>query len=578
MNQTTTSVFNSVFNAFGPSERLLFYVLGIVMFVSGLSVAWKANNLFMTEVPTRGGTFTEGVVGSPRFINPLLAIGDTDKSLTTLIYSGLLKHGKDGGYEADLAEYYSVSSDGLIYEIKIKEDAFFHNKAPVTAEDVQFTIEKALDPVLKSPRESNWEGVAIQIVDEKTIKFILKKPYYPFFENLTMGILPKNLWEDAGSEEFPFSQRNIEPVGSGPFKFSSIKRNSSGVPTLITLESFDKYTGEKPFISKMEIRFFKDESDLVNTFEEGALDAVAGLSPETAQELKEGGAYITSSLMPRVFGAFFNQNQATIFTDAQVRKALDTSVDKQSLVKEVLKGFGVALDGPIPHSRTLITSTSTLGSSATSTSLVADPIEKAKNILSLGGWKLNGDGVLEKKVKSSTQVLAFSIATSDAPELKRTAEILAETWNKLGAKVDIKVFESGDLNQNVIKPRKYDVLLFGEVVGRDLDFYPFWHSSSRNDPGLNIALYANITSDKLLEDMRAATEESVLKEKLTAFEAEVRKDIPAVFTYAPEFIYVISPRVKNINLSSLSNPSDRFLGIENWYIETDKVWDIFVKN
>jgi hypothetical protein len=70
--------------------------------------------------------------------------------------------------------------------------------------------------------------------------------------------------------------------------------------------------------------------------------------------------------------------------------------------------------------------------------------------------------------------------------------------DKARGSVDVKIFDQGDLSQNVIRPRKYDALLFGEVIGRELDLFAFWHSSQRNDPGLNIALYANSTADKIL--------------------------------------------------------------------------------
>lgn len=563
-NNQATSVFHSVSTSFGPTERILFYVFAFILVVSGLGAAWQANNVFLTEVPGQGGTFTEGMVGSPRFINPLLAISETDKSLVSLVYSGLLKHG-DNNYVSDLAEYYSISEDGLQYDVKIRDDAFFHDGKPVTAEDIRFTIEKALDPVLKSPRRSNWEGVAVEVVDEKNIRFILKKPYYPFLENLTMGILPKHIWQEATTEEFPFSQFNIEPVGSGPFKVSSEKRNSSGVPTLLTLKSFNKYVGGQPHISKISIRFFQNEDSLVKAFQSESVDAIAGLSPETAVKMSEAGYNVVSYLMPRVFGVFLNQNQAGIFLNSEVRKALDASVDKEALVNEVLKGFGLPLAGPLPKESDRWQNNFTPIST----------VEAGRNILTEAGWEPNEDGIMQKKTKSGTEILLFTISTSDAPELKKTAEILANTWRELGAQVEIKVFESGDLNQNVIKPRKYDALLFGESLGRDLDFYPFWHSSQRIDPGLNIALYANITTDKLLEEMRTATNEGDIAQKMDEFSQEIQDDVPAIFTYAPQFIYAISSRIKGVDTESYGSHSDRWSSIEKWYIETDKVWNVF---
>ena len=173
--------------------------------------------------------------------------------------------------------------------------------------------------------------------------------------------------------------------------------------------------------------------------------------------------------------------------------------------------------------------------------------------------------------------LRFSISTSNVPELKAVAAILKKTWEEVGAEIDIKIFETGNLNQNIIRPREYDALLFGEVIGRELDLFAFWHSSQRNDPGLNIALYANITADGLLEEGRVLLDKDMRDQIYLEFEKEIKKDIPAIFLYSPDFIYIPSQQVKGISLGSITTSGDRFLNVHNWYIRTNKVWGIFSK-
>jgi peptide/nickel transport system substrate-binding protein len=174
--------------------------------------------------------------------------------------------------------------------------------------------------------------------------------------------------------------------------------------------------------------------------------------------------------------------------------------------------------------------------------------------------------------------LVFSLSTSNVPELKSAAEAVKSTWEKIGAKVELKIFETGDLNQNVIRPRKYDALLFGEVVGRDPDPFVFWHSSQRNDPGLNIALYTNITADKLLEKARTVSDEEKRKEIYRQFQEEVEKDAPAVFLYSPYFIYIVPHALKGIDdTSGITVPSERFGQIYKWHLGTEKIWKIFAK-
>lgn len=161
------------------------------------------------------------------------------------------------------------------------------------------------------------------------------------------------------------------------------------------------------------------------------------------------------------------------------------------------------------------------------------------------------------------------------PDLKQAAELVKNSWKALGAQVDIKVYEQNDLYQNIIRPRKYDALLFGEVIGKDRDLYAFWHSSQRNAPGLNVAMYANSKVDKLLEDMRTTSDEGVRMAKYAQFDQALRADLPAIFLYVPDFVYAVPKSVRGIKLGSMAVPSDRWNGIEKWYTETENVWKIF---
>jgi ABC-type transport system substrate-binding protein len=201
---------------------------------------------------------------------------------------------------------------------------------------------------------------------------------------------------------------------------------------------------------------------------------------------------------------------------------MDISAPKQRIVDEVLFGFGHVLNGPTPINV------------ENNPVLATGNIEEAKNLLTKAGWQTNADGFLEKKTKTGTTLFSFSISTSDTPELKKTAEILKEAWSSIGANVDIKVFESGDLSQNVIKNRKYDTLLFGEIIGEDSDLYPFWHSSQRNDPGLNISLYANITVDKALEEIQKEVSRDLSAAQRDIVVSEIKKDIPTIFLFSPK--------------------------------------------
>lgn len=558
----------NVVRSFSLTEKTLFVLFSIIFIVSGLSLLYRVNESFLVEVPDYGGSLTEGVVGAPRFINPILATSDTDRDLTTLIYSGLLKIDKQGKLVPDIAESYTVSDDELSYVFTIKDNVYFHDGEKLTVDDVIFTIEKAQDPELKSPREANWVGVKVEKIDDRTIAFNLKQAYAPFLQNATLGILPSHIWKETSLEEFPFSQYNIKPIGTGPYKIESIAYNDSGLPKEYKLQSFNKYALGKPFITNINIKSYPNENEIISAYKNGDIESLHSVSPKQLPNLNVEKDEILLSPLPRIFGVFFNQNVANVFVFKEVRQALNMAADKQVIIDEVLDGYGKAIDSPVPE-KTI--------EAKTNTEDIAVRVEKAKELLIKNGWKQNSGGIFEKKDTKGTTRLSFSISTGNAPELKEAAYLLQKQWQLIGANVEVKIFEIGDLNQNIIRPRKYDALLFGTIVGRDMDIYPFWHSSGRVSPGLNIALYANVKVDKLLENIRKTSDETEKQTYIDSFNAEIKNDMPAVFTYSPYFIYIVPKKVQNVNLGLLTNPGERFVDVNKWYIETNDVWEIFKK-
>ena len=562
------------YESFSASGRALFLFFAALCLVCSVGLVYLLNNSLLTSVPAYGGSLSEGIIGSPRFINPVLAISDSDHDLTAIVYSGLLKATPEGDYVPDLAQSYTISSDGLTYTFVLRSDATFHNGTKVTADDVVYTVEKAQDPAIKSPLEANWDGVVVKEVDAHTVQFTLKQPYAPFIENLTMGILPKSLWQNVSDDEFSFSDLNTSPVGSGPYKVGSIARTSSGIPSSYTLQAFNDYSLGEPYLQEIDLHFYASEDDVSSALTSGEIEAASGLSPANLPKLGSS-EIVESAPLNRVFGVFFNQNQSTVLRDHAVRQALEDAIDRDALIKQVLGGYGTALTGPVPPSISGDTATTTMLATTT------DPALVARAELIKAGWQAGADGYLSKTTgtgkKAVTTKLAFSLATDNVPELRAAAQYVADQWKKVGANVDVQIYDQGDLSQNVIRPRKYDALLFGEVIGRELDLFAFWDSSQRNDPGLNIALYANPTADKILEQLRTTSSDSTRATLYTQFEAQLQADIPAVFLYAPDFVYIVPNNLQGLDLGFIESPSDRFLSVTQWHRQDENVWPMFVK-
>lgn len=568
-NLPKANILERAHQSFSPTEKVLSALFTLFLVLGAMHLLYQTNELFLSEIPAPGGELREGIVGSPRFLNPLLSLSDADRDLTALIYSGLVKPDAEGGLIPDLASDYSISEDGLSYTFHLREDAQFHDGTAVRADDVIFTIQKAQDSALKSPKRANWEGVTAEKKDDRTIVLTLKQPYAAFLENATLGVLPKSLWKDADAEQFPFSSFNLEAVGSGPYKVSSIKRNNSGIPFYIELSAFANYTLGSPYIKRLAIHFYPNEKELLQGLDRGEVESVNTITPKAAETLATSGFRIERTPLPRVFGVFFNQNQSPLLAEKAVRQALELASDKKAIVDSVLFGYGVPIEDPVPPF--ILQSRS---EEATSTEA---RLAMANALLDKAKWIRNTEtGVRERVKGKTTERLSFSLVTGDVHELRESAELLKEMWERIGAEVRLQIFESGDLNQNVIRPRKFDALLFGEIIGRDLDLFAFWHSSQRNDPGLNIATYTNSKVDRLLEEARRTTDKETRMLNYQAAIDAINDDAPAIFLYSPEFIYVLPKKIYGFTLSHTTVPSERFLNVHRWYINTEKVWEIFI--
>jgi peptide/nickel transport system substrate-binding protein len=557
-------------NDFSLTEKFIFYVLSLIFLVTGLGMILMSTEMFFKTAPAYGGSLNEGIIGYPRYINPLLNITEPGRDITSLIYAGLLKQDRDGKLREELAESYTISPDGLTYDVYLKKNIKFHDGKPLLADDVLFTIEKAKDQEIKSSEFINWQGVIASKVNDYQIRFQLRTAYSPFIYNLTLGILPKHIWEKITNDQFSFSSYNYEPIGAGPYKFLELRRDQEGLPLYYELRANNDYVDGKPFIEKLNIRFYKNNNDAINALKNGTINSIGGLSPDNLKNINLSDKEIISTELLRNFAVFINQNQSPILVNKEVRQALDRATDRQKIIDWVLHGYGSKEYSPVPSK---ILSSTTLGNSGDNEE-EKSRIENARQILIDAGWKLNEQGIMEKVIDKATTTLSFTLTTSDNHELTQTAELLKEMWGKIGAKITVKIYDSNALNQTIIRPRKYEALLFGIVVGQDVDLYPFWHSSQRNDPGLNVAMYTNLRADRALENLRNATSTESRQAAFLDFNAEIMKDIPAIFLYSPKYIYIVPKKLSGISNYPMESSHNRFDDFEKLYIQKKKILNI----
>jgi peptide/nickel transport system substrate-binding protein len=418
--------------AFSPGDRVLLYALVILVGVASLSGLYTLERSLLVEVPAYGGTLVEGVFGSPQFINPLLATSDADRDLSAMVYAGLMGLSGKGELVPVLAESYTLDDDGRVYTFTLRKDATFSDGTPVAADDVVFTIEKAQNAALKSPKYADWTGVNATAVDQRTVRFTLAKPYAPFLWLTTLGILPSRIWRNISNEEFPFSTLETSPVGAGPFKVANVSRDASGLIRSVSLDANPRYALGRPYLDNIRFDFYSRSEDLASARASGTVESAYGVATDGA---------LTASYA-RVFGVFWNPSEKQVYARAEVRKAFSLALNRTAIIDDVLGGYATAIMGPVPPGENV---------KQVSVPQSENPTATAAAVLQSSGWAYDGATRVWNLKTPKQTIERITLRTSNAPELKNIASAVKTGWEKLGIPVDIELYEPGDRKTSSVR-------------------------------------------------------------------------------------------------------------------------------
>lgn len=526
-----------------PREHLVIKICLFLILVNFVYLAVVFINKHLLFLPTSGGSYTEGVVGYPKTINPLYAVNrDVDSDLSRLIYSSLLKYNTQGQLVNDLAASFYSAENNKEYIVKIRENVKWQNGENLTADDIIFTINLIKNSDYRSPLRVSLANVEVEKIDSQTIKFILAEPYAPFPELLTFGIMPKSLWENISPSAISLAELNIKPIGSGPYKFKSLVKNSNGELKEYNLVVNNDYYGQKPYIKNIIFKFFVDYQEMVKAFNDNQLDGLSYLPINFRSELLAPNSVNFYELVrPQIISLFFNSNKNKILAEKEVRIALNQSLDKDKIMADVFLNIYKRADGPILESNSSYNN-------------------QLKKYNFNPGEAIN---ILQNKLATTT------ITVIDSNNNVALAQKIKEYWDKVGVKTDLRVITSEQANDTV-KNKDFEVLLYGESIGGDPDVYVFWHSSQIGPKGLNLAGYNNPEVDKLLTEARATTNFSERQQKYQKFQEILANDAPVIFLYSPTYTYVQNKKIKGFVGATIIEPADRFSEVSGWYVKTIK--------
>jgi ABC-type transport system substrate-binding protein len=543
----------------------LLLIVGLIFFVTVVCILWHRFFLAHSQfVPANGGMYTESTIGTRRNLNPLSPNATLfDRDLGKLIFAGLLRYDSTSGEIRDGLAHFRISEDSKTYFLTLKDSARFGNGEAVTTDDVLFTFEK----VIQHPDFSNhvlrdaFEYVSLNIVDDKTVSFLLPEQNVFFLSLLTTPILPQKYFRNALIEEVtdPDFAFNKKPIGAGPFQLENIVPNDDG-SFRVFLQRNPYFYGGKPKIKHLIFHVYPRfehlnvEHPWTTIFSKIPFIQLEKFEKKIFEEYKLDSLYTRREyILPRFTALFFNLDRETGIEKLSLRKALNAGLDKEKIL----------LNTP--------------GWNQIDSFFFFEGVEnwhvtdfaEARTFLRTGGFPYNK--TLDVRTQGETsEPLSLRLITSTAPPIYAIlAQNIARTWeSELNVDIEFEALTPDEF-QKALKKRSYDIVLFGQNFSDNFDSLSTWHSSQSGE--LNLSNLTHEDIDFLIDEVRfsgAKTDLFALNEKLTEI-------VPAIPISTPKYNLLTSHELLGFseNFGKIRSHSDRFLNIEDWYFFEKRDWD-----
>jgi peptide/nickel transport system substrate-binding protein len=528
---------------------------GIAMTMAFLS--FLALSRTTITIPDIGGIYTEGVAGTPQFINPLLAqYNQIDQDLSALIFNGLTRIDGQGELEPDLAGNWQVTDDGLVYVFALRRDMRWQDGEPFTADDVLFTIGLMQDPEFPGVPYLGqlWQTVTAEKLDDYLVRFTLPEPFPRFADFTTIGILPEHLLKDMPARDLLNHPFNLQPVGTGPFQLDEVNVQFA------RLSVNPLYPGPKPRLAGLEFRFYPSHQDTIAAYRAGEVQGISLIPPQafpSVQSLETLKLYTTRlSGYDIIYLNLQASETAPFFQEVEVRQALLYALDRQVIIDQGLNGQGLEAYGPIlPWSWAY----------NPEQSVIEHNLIKAASLLDQSGWgDFNGNGIRDK----DGQPLAFSLLTSNDPAKIKVAELISEQWREIGVSATVEVVGAG-LGEQLVQ-HDFQAALAEVLLAGDPDPYPLWHQTQIEE-GQNYAGWDNDRASKLLEAARRTSDRGRRNDFYFEFQQIFAEEVPSLILFHPVYTYGSDQEVFDVQLYPMTTSGDRFRTVADWYMLTRRV-------
>ena len=489
-----------------------------------------------------------------------------------------------------------VSDDHLTYTFTLKKGITFSDGKPLTAQDVVFSFKAIANPLIADAAalRNYYESVKdVVAASPTTIVITMSQPYFlaEYFLG-SLWIMPKHVLDPKGlTDTYTFAEtasmeaaqanpaikefadwygsENVrrDPalnIGSGPYMYEEWKTGES-----VTLRRNDAFWAKgkdawnPAYADKLIYKVINDRNSAVVALKNAEIDFMEYVPPTKYTE--EIDTVATPHLRKFAFQtqaySYIGFNMARpILADVNVRKAIAHCVDRDALIKQLVRGLATTVNSPIYQDRPEY--------DKSLPNIAYDPAI-AKSLLAQAGWSdANGDGVLDKAVNGKSTPLTLTMLINAGNELREALAVnLSEELRKVGIKMEIRKLEWSVFQENQ-KARQFDLYIGGWINDPiPSDPYQIWHSSQAKNRGSNYVSFMNPRVDQLLELNRVEFDEQKRVAYMKEFQQIIAREQPYVFLWSPLYPAVYNRRLQNVTFSAVRpgyNPPQWWVPAGQW--------------
>ncbi len=471
----------------------------------------------------RGGNHSDELVMMiekriPTF-DPRVSSDSAAERMRQLIFNGLTRKNEKFDPVPDLAEKIEASSDYRTFTFYLKPNVKFHDGRALSSLDVKYTFETMLARGFASDKKAEFITLlsSIEAKDPRTIVFNCNSPF-PGFPNaiVPIGIIPENSTE----------QQAKRPIGTGPFKFESYTEDQE-----VTLSAFADYFEGAPGIKRLRVKIVPDNSTRESELRKGSVDLAinADFDPVTVEGLQKAGG-IKVELIDGTNLTHLGVNLLDpVLKDKRVRQALAYGIDRESIIRDVLKGQARPANTALPASQWAY---------EPNVNIYNYSADRAKQLLDQAGYK----------EKPDQPRLKLMLKTSTISASRKIGEAMQEQLRRIGVALELQPLERQKMVQDMTEGN-FQLYLNTSVGGnQSTDFFKFAYASQSVPPnGQNRSRYRNPQLDNLLAESQTAARDRQ-KEIFSQVQKLLSDDLPQIYLWYPATIVVRRERVGNLKL------------------------------